>query len=54
MLFRSKTTNEAAFTKQLKPLADSYMVAFGKTDFGKSVVADAVEAHRLAILAAKH
>jgi hypothetical protein len=46
-----KTTNEAVFNKRLKPLADNYMLAFGNTDFGKVVVADAVEAHRLAILA---
>jgi len=49
-----KTTNISTFDKQLKPLADAYLKAFGNTDFGKSVVASAVEAHRLAILAAKH
>lgn len=47
-----KTTNMSTFDKKLKPLADSYLQAFGKTDFGSSVVASAVEAHRLAILAA--
>jgi hypothetical protein len=49
-----KTTNISAFDKQLKPLADAYLLTFGKTDFGKSVVVAAVEAQRLAILAAKH
>jgi hypothetical protein len=47
-----KTTNLATFDRRLKPLADGYQLAFGKTDFGKSVVANAVEAQRLAILAA--
>ncbi len=46
-----KTTTEAVFNKKLKPMADGYMVAFGNTEFGKLVVTDAVEAHRLAIIA---
>lgn len=47
-----KTTNMSSFDKKLKPMADGYLQTFGKTDFGSSVVASAVEAHRLAIVAA--
>ncbi len=47
-----KTTNVTTFDKKFKPLADLYQQTFGKTDFGKNVVASAVEAHRAAIVAA--